>query len=87
MDPDAMTTLLGDAICNLEEKEYWKACQHALKSLYEVRTSDEDEEGGTTLVMMMKVAIARVMILVTTVVVMMEMVMMIVNVQLAYKTL
>lgn len=46
MDPDAMTTLLGDAICNIEEKEYWKACQHALKSLYEARTSDEDEEGG-----------------------------------------
>ncbi|KAK4567327.1 hypothetical protein RGQ29_003225 [Quercus rubra] len=46
MDPDAMTTLLGDAICNIEEEEYWEACQHALKSLYEARTSDEDEEGG-----------------------------------------
>ena len=46
MDPDAMTTPLGDAICNIVEEEYWKACQHALKGLYEVRTSDEDEEGG-----------------------------------------
>ena len=26
MDPDAMTTLLGDAICNIEEAEYWEAC-------------------------------------------------------------
>ena len=26
MDPDAMTTLLGDAICNIGENEYWKAC-------------------------------------------------------------
>ena len=26
MDPDAMTTLLGDPICNIEEEEYWKAC-------------------------------------------------------------
>ena len=32
MGPDAMTTLLGDAICNIEEEEYWEACQHALKS-------------------------------------------------------
>ena len=46
MDPDAMTMLLGDAICNIEEEEYWKACQHPLKSPYEVRTNDEDEEGG-----------------------------------------
>ena len=45
MDPDAMTMLLGDAICNIEEEEYWEACQHTLKSLYEVRTSDKDEEG------------------------------------------
>jgi len=44
-DLDAMTTLLGDAICNIEEEEYWEACQHALKSPYEARTSDEDEEG------------------------------------------
>ena len=46
MDPDAMTTLLGDAICNIEEEEHWEACQHALKSPYETRTSDEDEEEG-----------------------------------------
>ena len=26
MDPDAMTTLLGDAICNIRENEYWEAC-------------------------------------------------------------
>ena len=26
MDPDAMTTLLGDAIFNIEEEEYWEAC-------------------------------------------------------------
>ena len=42
MDPDAVTTLLGDAICNIEEGKYWEACQHALKSLYEARTSDEE---------------------------------------------
>ena len=42
-----MTTLLGYAICNIEEEEYWEACQHALKSLYEARrANDEDEEGG-----------------------------------------
>ena len=46
MNPDAMTTLLGDPICNIEEEEYWEACQHALKSLYELRTNNEDEEGG-----------------------------------------
>ena len=46
MDPDVMTTLLGDAICNIEEEEYWEACQHALKNPYEVRTSDEDEVRG-----------------------------------------
>ena len=39
MDPNAMTTLLGDAICNIEEEECWEACQHALKSPYEARTS------------------------------------------------
>ena len=38
--------LLGDAICNIEEEEYWEACQHALKSPYEARMSDEDEERG-----------------------------------------
>ena len=26
MDPDAMTTLLGDAICNIEKEEYWETC-------------------------------------------------------------
>ena len=31
-----------NAICNME------ACQHALKSSYEVRTDDEDKEGGET---------------------------------------
>ena len=46
MDPNTMTTLLEDAICNTEEEDYWETCQHALKSSYEVRTSDEDEEGG-----------------------------------------
>ena len=50
MDPDAMTTLLGDAICNIEEEDYWEACQHALKSPYEARTTDDkDEEGGESL--------------------------------------
>ena len=46
MDLDAMTTLLGDAICNIEEEEYWEACQHALKSLCEARASDEYEKEG-----------------------------------------
>ena len=45
MDPNAMTTLLGDAICNIEEEEYSEACQHALKSPYDARTRDEDDEG------------------------------------------
>ncbi|KAL0015607.1 hypothetical protein SO802_002676 [Lithocarpus litseifolius] len=49
MDPDAMTTLLGDAICNIEEEKYWEACQHALKSPYELRANDEDEKGGVAL--------------------------------------
>ena len=48
MDPDAMTTLLGDHFCNIEEDKYQKACQHTLKSPYEPRTNDEDEEGGAT---------------------------------------
>ena len=46
MDPDAMTTLLGDAICNIEDEEYWEACQHTLKCSYELRANEEDEEGG-----------------------------------------
>ncbi|KAL0011158.1 hypothetical protein SO802_006266 [Lithocarpus litseifolius] len=48
MDPDAMTTLIGDDICNIEEEEYWEACQYALKSPYELKANDEVEEGGTT---------------------------------------
>ena len=46
MDLDALTTLLGDAICNIEEEEYWEASQHTLKSPYEVRINDEDTERG-----------------------------------------
>ena len=57
MDPGAMTMLLGDAICNIEkeEEEYQEACQHALKSPYEARTSNEergeapsDDHGGSS---------------------------------------
>ena len=48
MDPDAMTTLLEDHICNIEEEEYWEACQHTLKSPYELRANDGDEEEGIT---------------------------------------
>ena len=48
MDPNAMNTLLRDAICNIEEEKYWEAYQHALKSLYEAKTSDEEEERGET---------------------------------------
>ena len=46
MDPDAMTTLLEDAICNLEEEEYQEACQHALKNPYEAGMDNEDDEEG-----------------------------------------
>ena len=46
MDPDAMTTLLGDAIFSIEEEEYWEACQHALEDPYERRMDDEDDEQG-----------------------------------------
>ena len=42
IDPDAITTLIGDVIHNIEEKEYWEACQHVLKSLYELRANDEE---------------------------------------------
>ena len=45
MDPNAMTTMLGDTIFNIEEEEYWEACQHALKNPYEARTDDESDEG------------------------------------------
>ena len=54
MDPNAMTTLLGDHIYNIEEEEeeeeeeYWEACQHTLRSPYELRANDEDEERGTS---------------------------------------
>lgn len=48
MDPNAMATLLGDPICNIEEEEYWEAYQHTLKSPYELRASDGDEEGGNS---------------------------------------
>ena len=41
-----MTTLLGDHIYNIEEEEYWEACQHTLKCPYELTANDEDEEGG-----------------------------------------
>ena len=47
MDPDAMTMLFGDHIYNIEEEEYWEACKHTLKSLYELRANDGDKEGGT----------------------------------------
>ena len=42
-----MNTFLGDHICDIEEEECQEACQHTLKSLCELRASDEDEEGGT----------------------------------------
>ncbi|KAK9989044.1 hypothetical protein SO802_029283 [Lithocarpus litseifolius] len=43
-----MTTLLGDPIFNIEEKEYWEDYQHTLKSLYELRANNGDEKGGTS---------------------------------------
>ncbi|KAK9993608.1 hypothetical protein SO802_023311 [Lithocarpus litseifolius] len=46
MDLDAMTTLLGDHIYNIEEEEYWEACRHTLKSPYRLRAHNEDEEKG-----------------------------------------
>ncbi|KAL0010891.1 hypothetical protein SO802_005999 [Lithocarpus litseifolius] len=46
MDLNAMTTLLGDAILNVKEEEYYEACQHTLKSPYEARTDDKNDEGG-----------------------------------------
>ena len=74
MNPDAMTTLLGDAICNIEEEEYWEACQHALKSPYETRIDDENEKGGKPLMMMMKAMTAIVIIVAIAVVVTAEIV-------------
>ena len=46
MDPNVMTTLLGDAILSIEEEEYWEAYQHALKNPYEARTDDENDGKG-----------------------------------------
>ena len=77
MDPNAMTTLLGDAICNIKEEEYWEARQHALKSPYELRANDEDEEGEQPLVMIMKEVMPRVIVVVTTTIVTADIVMMI----------
>ena len=64
IDPDAMTTLLGDAIYNIKEEEYWEARQHTLKSPYELRANDEDEEGEHPLVMMKKEVMPRVIVVV-----------------------
>ena len=38
-----MTTLLGDAIYNIKEEEYWEAGQHAFKNSYDARTDKENE--------------------------------------------
>ena len=46
IDPDAMTTILGDPIYNIEEEEYWEAYQQTLKSPHELRANHEDEERG-----------------------------------------
>ena len=77
MNPDAMTMLLGDAICYIEEEKYWETCQHALKSLYEARTMMRTRKGEKPLVIIMKVAMARVIVVVIAVVVTMETVKMI----------
>ena len=71
-----MTILLGDPICNIEEEEYWEACQHALKSPYELKANDEDEEGEQPLVMMRMEVMTRVIIVVIAVAVTMDMRMM-----------
>ena len=76
MDPNAMTILLEDPICNIEEEEYWEACQHALKSPYELKANDEDEEGEQPLVMMRMEVMTRVIIVVIAVAVTMDMRMM-----------
>ena len=44
MDPYAMTTLLGDAIFNIEEEEYLEVYQHALNGPSEEGIEDEDED-------------------------------------------
>ncbi|KAK9998128.1 hypothetical protein SO802_017731 [Lithocarpus litseifolius] len=41
-----MTTLLGDAIFNIEAEEYWEAYQRALKDPYKGRMDDKDDEEG-----------------------------------------
>ena len=41
-----MTTLLGDAIFNIEKEEYWEAYQSALKDSYKGRMDDKDDEEG-----------------------------------------
>ncbi|KAK9983151.1 hypothetical protein SO802_032676 [Lithocarpus litseifolius] len=46
LDIDAMTTLLRDPICNIEEEDYWEACQFALKSPYELKSNQGKEEGS-----------------------------------------
>ena len=74
-DPDAMATLLRDPICNIEEEEYWEACQHTLKSLYELRASDGNEEGGTALSDDEDEVKTRVIVVVTTVAMMVDMMM------------
>ena len=71
-----MTILLGDPICNIEEEEYWEACQHTLKSPYELKANDEDEEGEQPLVMMRMEVMTRVIIVVIAVAVTMDMRMM-----------
>ena len=67
MDPDAMTTLLGDHIYNIEEEEeYWEACQHTLESPYELRANDKDEEGGAMIVVVTAIAVMVDMVMITT---------------------
>lgn len=44
MDPYAITTLLGDAIFNIEEEEYLEVYQYALNGPNEEGIEDEDED-------------------------------------------
>ena len=76
MDPDAMTTLLGDAICSIEDDEYWEACQHTLKNPYELRDNGQDEKGEQPLVMMKMEVMTRVIVVVITTAVIVDMMMM-----------
>ena len=73
IDPDAMTTLLGDAIFNIEEEEYCEAYQHALKNPYGART--DDEGGEKPLVMIMKVPEVKMIIVVVAIVMIVKIVM------------